>query len=85
MDELAKSLKTKIIEALDLVDVTCADMDDDAQLVGGDFGIDSIDVLELVIMIEEEYGISIDSKEIGEKIFRSIRALAEHIDEHRTK
>jgi acyl carrier protein len=84
MDALKTELKEKIIETLDLVDVEPAGMEDEAQLVGGNFGIDSIDVLELVIMIEQEYGISIDSKELGETVFRTINSLAEYILEHRT-
>ena len=84
MDALKTELKEKIIETLDLIDIEPAGMEDDAQLVGGDFGIDSIDVLELVIMIEQEYGISIDSKELGETVFRTINSLAEYILEHRT-
>ena len=49
------------------------------QLVGGDTGIDSIDVLELVMMIEKDYGVKIESKELGVKVFASVRALATYI------
>jgi acyl carrier protein len=85
VDTLKEELKRKIIQTLDLVDLTPEDIADDAQLVGGDFGIDSIDVLELVIMIEQEYGVSIDSKAKGTEVFSSINALAEHIETHRKK
>ncbi len=85
MDALKRTLKEKIIDTLNLMDLTPDDIADDAQLIGGDFGIDSIDVLELVVMIEQDYGVSIDSKELGAKVFRSINALAEYISEHRTK
>jgi acyl carrier protein len=47
--------------------------------VGSDTGIDSIDVLELVMMIEKDYGVKIESKELGAKVFASVRALATHI------
>ena len=85
MEELKAALKQKIIDTLNLVDITPDDIADDAQLVGGDFGIDSIDVLELVVMIEEDYGVSIDSKELGAQVFRSIDALAQFVTEHATK
>lgn len=48
------------------------DIKDDDPLVGGETGIDSIDVLELVMMIEKDYGVKIDSKELGAKVFASV-------------
>jgi len=83
MEQLIAELKTKIIDALYLEDVTPDDIDPKATLVGGDLGIDSIDVLELVMMIEQEYGVVIDNKELGEKVFASLEALAAHIHENR--
>ncbi len=59
--------------------VTPDDIKDDDQLVGGYTGIDSIDVLELVMMIEKDYGVKIESKELGAKVFASVRALATYI------
>jgi acyl carrier protein len=50
--------------------------------VGGDLGIDSIDVLELVMMIEKDYGVKIENKELGVKVFASVRALATHISQN---
>jgi acyl carrier protein len=79
IEELVSELKVNIIEALGLIDVTPENIKDDAVLVGGDTGIDSIDVLELVMMIEKEYGVKIDNKELGVKVFASVRALATHI------
>jgi acyl carrier protein len=79
IEELVGELKVKIIKTLGLMDVTPEDIKDDAVLVGGDTGIDSIDVLELVMMIENDYGVKIDSKELGAKVFVSVRALATHI------
>lgn len=79
MDELLNELKVKIIEVLNLIDVRPEDISDDDQLVGGDLGIDSIDVLELVIMIEKDYGLKIDNREMGAKVFASLKALAEYI------
>ncbi|PIP38810.1 MAG: acyl carrier protein [Desulfobacterales bacterium CG23_combo_of_CG06-09_8_20_14_all_51_8] len=83
MENLISELKEKIIETLYLEDVHKEDIDEDAPLVGGDLGIDSIDVLELVMMIETEYSVIIDNKELGEKVFSSLRALAEYIQTNR--
>ena len=85
IDGLVTELKTKIISTLGLMDVKPEDIKDDAQLVGGDTGIDSIDVLELVMMIEKDYGIKIESKELGAKVFASVRTLATYIGENRGK
>jgi acyl carrier protein len=79
IEGLVGELKVKIIKTLGLMDVTPEDIKDDSPLVGGDAGIDSIDVLELVMMIEKDYGVKIDSKELGAKVFASVRALATHI------
>ena len=83
MQTLKNKLKQQIIETLDLVDLTPDEMEDQAQLVGGDFGIDSIDVLELVIMLEQEYGVSIDTKELGEKVFRTLETLVQFVADNR--
>ena len=85
LDEMIAELKVKIISTLGLMDVKPEDIEDDAQLVGGDIGIDSIDVLELVMMIEKDYGIKIESKELGAKVFASVRALSTYILEKRQK
>ena len=83
MEELIEELKIKIIEKLNLIDVSPADIDIDVPLVGGDLGLDSIDVLELVMMLEEDYGVIIDTKELGVEVFASMAALAEHVYHHR--
>ncbi|MCX5849537.1 MAG: phosphopantetheine-binding protein [Deltaproteobacteria bacterium] len=85
VEELIGELKVKIIETLGLIDVKPEDIGDDSRLVGGDTGIDSIDVLELVMMIEKDYGVKIESKELGVKVFASVRALAAHIYNNQRK
>jgi acyl carrier protein len=82
MEELIRELKVKIIALLNLPDLAPEDMDTDGQLVGSELGIDSIDVLEMVIMIEKDYGIKIDNREIGVKVFATLRTLAEYIHEN---
>jgi len=85
MDILKQELKTKIISTLGLMDVEPEDIDEEGALVGGDLGLDSIDVLELVMMIEKDYGVKIDNKELGVKVFASLGALAAYIHENRTR
>lgn len=82
MEELIEKLRIKIVDILDLVDVRPEDIDPDGPLVGGNLEIDSIDVLELVMMIEKDYGIRIDNREIGAKVFSSLRTLAAYIHEN---
>lgn len=84
MNELIEELKIKLIDILNLPDVTPGDFDENAQLVGGELGIDSIDVLEMVVMVEKDYGIIINSQEVGEKVFSSLAALAAYIKEHQS-
>ena len=82
MDKLIAELKVKIIDILNLQDVSPENFDENARLVGGDLGIDSIDVLEMVVMVEKDYGVIINSQEIGEKVFSSLAALAGYIKEN---
>lgn len=79
MNTLTEELKIKLIDILNLTSITPADIDEHAQLVGGDLGIDSIDVLEMVVMVERDYGVVINSQEIGEKVFATLASLVEHI------
>ena len=62
MDKLLQELSIKIVDILNLQDVKPDEIDPDEQLVGGRLGIDSIDVLEMVMMIEQDYGVIIDNK-----------------------
>ena len=82
MNERIEELKVKLIELLNLTDVTPENFDENAQLVGGDLGIDSIDVLEMVVMVEKDYGVVINSQEVGEKVFASLTSLADFIQAH---
>ena len=82
MDKLIRDLQIKIVDVLNLIDVQPEGIKPDDQLVGGDIGIDSIDVLEMVIMIERDYGVKIDNRELGEKVFATLRTLAEYIHEN---
>ena len=85
MNELIEELKFKIIESLNLIDVYPEDINENAQLIGGDLGLDSIDVLELVMMLEKDYGIKIDNRELGVKVFASVAALAHYVHHYRSE
>ena len=82
MEQLIYELKTNIIHILDLSEIEPDMIDADGPLVGGELELDSIDVLEMVIMIEKDYGIRIENREIGEKVFASVRALAAYLSEN---
>jgi len=85
MSKLIEELKVKLIEILNLADITPEDFDENDQLVGGELGIDSIDVLEMVVMVEKDYGIVINSQEVGEKVFSSLTNLADFIEKNSTE
>lgn len=73
-------LKTKIIESLNLQDISPEQIDDNAPLFGAGLDLDSIDALELVMMLEKHYGVVIKDIEEGRPAFQSVRALATFIE-----
>ena len=85
MEQLIEQLKLQIIEALNFEDLTPADIETDAPLFGEGLGLDSIDALELIMLMDREYGIKLADPKQGKLIFRSVRTMAEYIQEHRTK
>lgn len=85
MEELKQQLKQQIIEALNLEGMTPQDIQDDAPLFGEGLGLDSIDALELLVLMDKHYGIKIADPKQGKDIFRSVDVMAAFIQEHRTK
>lgn len=85
MEELIRQLKLQLIGALNLEGMTPEDIDDNAPLFGEGLGLDSIDVLELIVLIEKNYGIRLTSPAEGKQVFRSVAVMAAYIAEHRTK
>jgi acyl carrier protein len=83
MDSLIEQLKKRIIEILNLEDIFPDDIDSSAPLFGEGLGLDSLDALELVVMLEKDYSIKITDIEVGRKAFASIMSMAEFIREHR--
>jgi len=85
MDALINELKTKIIEALKLVDLKPEDIDADAPLFGEGLGLDSIDALELMLLLEKSYGIKLKNPAEGKEVFKSVRTMAEYIKANQSK
>lgn len=86
MEELILELKQRMIEALNLEEMTPDDIDTDAPLFGDDgLGLDSIDALELIVLMEKRYGIKLASPAEGKAIFKSVCTIAEYVNEHRRK
>jgi acyl carrier protein len=85
MSNLKQELKEKIIEQLNLEDVSVEGIADDDSLFGDGLGLDSIDALELIVMLDKDYGIKLSDPKEGRKIFESIEVMADYIAEHRTK
>ncbi|MCK9611885.1 MAG: phosphopantetheine-binding protein [Bacteroidales bacterium] len=80
--ELIEKLRLEIIQQLNLEDIKPEDIDPDAALFGEGLGLDSIDALEIIVLLEKNYGIKIEDPKEGKKIFSSIRSLAKYIIEH---
>lgn len=83
MDALIEKLKGEIIEQLNLEDVKKEDIDADASLFGDGLGLDSIDALELIVLLEKNYGIKIANPADGKKIFQSLRTMAQFITDNK--
>ncbi len=79
MDALIAKLKSQIIEQLNLEGVAPDDIDADSPLFGEGLGLDSIDALELIVLLEKNYGLKIENPAEGKKIFTTIRSIAEYI------
>lgn len=85
MEQLIQQLKNEIIEVLNLEDVKPEDIDENAPLFGEGLALDSIDALELIVLMEKNYGIKIKDPNEGKEIFRSIAVMADYISKNRTK
>ena len=84
MDELILELKNELIKVLNLEGVKPEDIGDDSELFGGGLGLDSIDALELIVLLEKNYGIKLKDPAQGKEIFKSVRTMAEYVRAHRT-
>lgn len=85
MDKLINDLKIQIIEQLNLQDLKPEDIGDDQPLFVEGLGLDSIDALELIILLQKHYKIKLTKADDGPKIFRTVRSIAEFIREYQAK
>ncbi len=85
MVELIKELKEEIIEVLNLEDMTVEDIDENDALFGEGLGLDSIDALELIVMLEKKYGIKLANPAAGKEIFKSVITIADYVSKNRKK
>ena len=85
MNELITKLKGEIIEVLNLEEIKPEDIVNDAPLFGEGLGLDSIDALELIVLMEKNYGIKLKDPAQGREVFKSIQVLADYIQTNRTK
>lgn len=85
MNELIQTLKEQIIDALNLEEITPADIENGAPLFGAGLGLDSIDALELIVILDRFYGIKLANPAEGKEIFKSISSIADYVAKNRTK
>lgn len=85
MSELKQQLKAEILETLNLDDMTVDDIKDDQPLFGDGLGLDSIDALELIVLMEKNYGIKLKNANDAKGVFVSIDVMADYIEKNRTK
>lgn len=84
-EQIVKELKEEIIEALNLEDITSDDIDASAPLFRDGLGLDSIDALEIVIILDKKYGIKQTNPQENKEIFYSVDTLADFVEKNRTK
>ncbi len=83
--QLKQQLKKQIVEFLNLINVNPEDIKDDEPLFGAGLGLDSIDSIELIVLLSREYGITIQDPKEGRKVLVDINTMADYIEKHRTK
>jgi acyl carrier protein len=85
MEALKQELKENIIEQLNLEDISIEEIGDNDPLFGDGLGLDSIDALELIVMLDKDYGIKLTDPKEGKAIFESVEVMANYISANRTK
>lgn len=83
MEDLKENLKKQIIDQLNLVELKASDIKDDAPLFGEGLGLDSIDALELIVLMEKHYGIRITNPDEGKAVFQSVNTMSDFISKHK--
>lgn len=86
MESLIETLKQQIITVLNLEEMSPEELDENAPLFGDDgIGLDSIDALELIVLLEKEYGIKLANPAQGKEIFKNIATIADYVSKNRKK
>lgn len=83
--QLKLQLKQQIVQFLNLLNVKPEDIKDDEPLFGEGLGLDSIDSIELIVLLGREYGIDIKDPKEGRKVLVDINTMVDYIEKHRTK
>lgn len=83
MEKLVQELKEHLIEELNLEEITPEDIDTEAPLFGEGLGLDSIDALEVILILEKYYGVKLANSAEAKPVFYSVKTLAEYIMQHR--
>jgi acyl carrier protein len=82
LDNLIAELKVQIIDQLNLQDTKPEDIGDDQPLFVEGLGLDSIDALELIVLLQQQYKIKLSNADDGPTVFRSVKTMAEYISTH---
>jgi acyl carrier protein len=82
MEDLKQNLKALLVEHLNLKDINPEDIGDDQPIFGEGLGLDSIDALELIVMLQQHYGIRLTKADNGPKVLASVNSMAEYITAH---
>lgn len=85
MEDLIQQLKEQIIDALNLEEMTPDEIDANAPLFGDGLGLDSIDALELIVLLEKQYGIKLANPAEDKAIFKSVASIADYVSKNRKK
>ena len=85
MDELIVAIKEEIIDVLNLDGITPSHIDADAPLFGEGLGLDSIDALEIIVLLEKNYGVKMENPNEAKAVFSSVRSIADYVSKKRTK
>lgn len=81
LSEIRQKLKVLLIDNLNLQDVSVEQIQDDAPLFGGNIGLDSLDAVEIVVILQRHFGVEIKDMDVGRRVFQSVNSLAEYIYE----
>jgi acyl carrier protein len=84
-EQLKQQVKEQVVKFLNLNTIKPEDIKDDEPLFGEGLGLDSIDSIELIVMLSREYGINIKDPKEGRKILTTINTMVDYIEQHRTK